>query len=195
MSFGAFSYDFTNGEFGWLGKKGNSTLENIGYGLGALANLHDINNLFDATSANLYTQTEYEGRFDAISHAAIVSEDGNILMSFGPAADGKLDGMLGFALDVRKSTPLYNPHIGEGIVSGKLTLNAKLFGCLRNFTMKCNIPYQGITSNCVNWSSIGLWLNGIPNIGIHPFLLHGSIAIYNSGLYNVLATTQFGKYK
>ena len=195
ISFGAFSYDFTNGEFGYLGKKGNSTLDNIGYGLGAFVNLHDINNMFDSTTANLYTQTSDRGEFDPISHSAIVSKDGETLMSFGPASDGKLPGKLGFSIDVRRSTPLYDTHIGEGVVSKNLPLNAKLFRSQRNFTIKCKIPYQGITSNCVNWSSIGLWLNGIPNIGIHPFLLHGSIAVYNSGLYNVLATTQFANDK
>jgi len=44
-----------------------------------------------------------------------------------------------------------------------------------------------VTSNCVNWASLGIWLNGIPNIGIHPFLLHGSIAVYNTGIYNIMA--------
>ncbi|NEN25876.1 hypothetical protein G3O08_20505, partial [Cryomorpha ignava] len=36
ISFGAASYNFTQNEWGYLGKKGNSTMENIGYGLGAL---------------------------------------------------------------------------------------------------------------------------------------------------------------
>ena len=36
------------------------------------------------------------------------------------------------------------------------------------------IPYQGATINCTNVASMSLWLNGIPNIGIHPFLLHAS---------------------
>lgn len=42
VSFGIGSYNFDSGEFGYLGKKGNSALENIGYGFGALANLQDI---------------------------------------------------------------------------------------------------------------------------------------------------------
>jgi hypothetical protein len=37
------------------------------------------------------------------------------------------------------------------------------------------------------WSSLVLWLNGIPNIGIHPFLIHGSKTLYNVGIYNILA--------
>ena len=40
--FGVGSYNFESGELGYLGKKGNSALENIGYGFGALANLQDL---------------------------------------------------------------------------------------------------------------------------------------------------------
>jgi RHS repeat-associated protein len=42
MSFGVASYNFTQGEWGYLGKKGNTALENIGYGLGAVANMFDL---------------------------------------------------------------------------------------------------------------------------------------------------------
>ena len=44
-----------------------------------------------------------------------------------------------------------------------ISLNSKLFSAIRSFSQ--HFPYQGVTSNCVNWASIGLWLNGIPNIG------------------------------
>ncbi len=42
VGLGIASYNFSQNEIGYLGKKGNSTLENIGYGLGALANVSDI---------------------------------------------------------------------------------------------------------------------------------------------------------
>ena len=45
ISFGVASYDFTNGTFGYLGKKGNKRHENFGYGLGSLANLKDLNDI------------------------------------------------------------------------------------------------------------------------------------------------------
>lgn len=41
MSIGVASFDFTNGKVGFLGKKGNKWYENLGYGMGALANLSD----------------------------------------------------------------------------------------------------------------------------------------------------------
>ena len=186
MSFGFCSYNFTQDSWGWLGKDGNSTMENIGYVFGAFSNLNDINNLFDKTMANLYTQTEDHGHFDKISHSAIVSKYKEIMMSYGPNGDYK-DKWSGFLLTPRRSTAEYNPHISESsLVSKNMFLNKYLFSALRKISE--HIPYQGMTSNCVNWSSIGLWLNGIPNIGIHPFLLHASIAIYNTGVYNILAT-------
>jgi len=36
LSIGVASFDFTHGDFGYLGKKGNSLLQDIGYGFGAL---------------------------------------------------------------------------------------------------------------------------------------------------------------
>lgn len=100
----------TNNEWGFLGKEGNSILENIGYGLGTIANLYDINNIFDATIANLYTQTTDNGQFDPIFHSAIVSEDGKIMMSYGPEQNPSLQKSstpmtkLGFALRYRTSS-------------------------------------------------------------------------------------------
>jgi hypothetical protein len=204
ISFGVASYDFTNNEWGYLGKKGNKWYENVGYGLGALANLKDLNDIINSTTAHLYTQTKNDdGSFDAISHSGIKSTDGEVMMSYGPN-DSKIGGggfkdqipaakpflneaggYKKFALAVRQSTPGYNIPQNLSLKSEMLTVNKYLFTGLKAVS-KFSL-YQGVTSNCVNWSSLGLWLNGIPNIGIHPFLLHGSMSIYNTGIYNILA--------
>jgi hypothetical protein len=42
VSIGFASYSFKDNEFNYFGKKGNSVLENIGFGFGALANLQDL---------------------------------------------------------------------------------------------------------------------------------------------------------
>ena len=194
-SFGAFSMNWTQGDFGYLGEKGNSTLENIGYGLGFLANLNDVNNLIDQTKATLYTQEQYaDGSKDIISHTGIVDDaSGEKLMSFGPN-DSKIGGggfkdQIGnakpgggykkFGLAVRKGTADY-PVPVDLSKSTSVTANKYLFRGLKGFSKI--VPYQGCTTNCVNMSSLGLWLNGIPNIGIHPYLLHYSMAAYNSGV-------------
>jgi hypothetical protein len=47
-------------------------------------------------------------------------------------------------------------------------------------TMKL-LPFQGVTFNCVNSASLALWLNGIPNIGIHPYFLYATTYFYTHG--------------
>ena len=136
------------------------------------------------------TETESVPRFDPISHTSIRDDITNrIIMSYGPGGDFKSKGnpvsLLDFAFRIRKGTPYYDPHIKESLMINGFTTNPKLFALMRKISM--NVPYQGVSSNCVNWASVALWLNGIPNIGIHPFLLYGSMALYRTGMYNVFS--------
>lgn len=196
ISLGFASYDFTNSEWGYLGKKGNKWYENLGYGLGAFEGIKDINDIIGKTNAKLYTQTTETTRngvvFDPVSHTAVVDADnpGNVLMSYGPAGFFKPgeqvpDSYLAFGFMLRPSTPYYKVPFNNSISSVSFTVNPHLFGLMRQIS--AFIPYQGISSNCVNWASLSLWLNGIPNIGIHPFILHGSMALYNTGIYRILS--------
>lgn len=57
MSIGVASFDFTNGKVGFLGKKGNKWYENLGYGLGALANLSDGVSLFREVADKILKST------------------------------------------------------------------------------------------------------------------------------------------
>ena len=193
MSFGFASYDFTNNEWGYLGKKGNSKLENLGYFIGSMGALNDINNVINQTNATLYTQDlNDDGSLDIISHTGIVEDkSGKTLMSFGPNDDkiggGGFKDLIGrakplggykkFGVAIRKGTPEYYvpTYLSK---STSLVVNKYIFDGLRKVSKF--IPYQGLTTNCVNMSSIGLWLNGIPNIGIHPYLLHFNIVAYNN---------------
>jgi len=96
-------------------------------------------------------------------------------------------------VEPKLSTPLYTTYPDLSEESDVMTLNKYLFAGLRavsKYTL-----YHGFSSNCVNWASLGLWLNGIPNIGIQPFLLHGSIALYNTGIYNILSYQLSNHYK
>lgn len=192
MSYGFASYDFTNNEWGYLGKKGNTTLENIGYAFGLMGFIKDINNFCCQKSATLYTQTtetDSVGRtvFDPVSHTAIVAdENGGTLMSYGPSGmDPIPNSLLEFAFRRRHSTAYYPiPFNNSASLSG-FTVNYDLFKFMRSLAE--SVPYQGISSNCVNWASLSLWLNGIPNIGVHPFLLHASLAVYKTGVNNILS--------
>jgi RHS repeat-associated protein len=87
-SLGVASYNFSTGDWGYLGKKENSTLANIGYGFGALANLADVVSVFgggtnlDVNSADTKKPHEWWG------HSSATDQSGNIDISVGPAKNG-----------------------------------------------------------------------------------------------------------
>lgn len=175
VGFGFGSYNFSTGEFGYLGKKGNSFMENLGYGLGALANLADINQIINSTRSELYTDDS-----DFISHSAIRDKNTkDILMSYGPNDTKVPSTKLGFALKLRESTSDYILH-DKTPLTVDITVNKYSVNLVRGLGKV--LPYQGATVNCVNMSSLSLWLNGIPNIGIHPYLLHATTWAYSAGI-------------
>lgn len=185
VSFGVASYNFDNNEWGYLGKKGNSTLENIGYGFGALANLADINQVINSTQATLYTDES-----DFISHSAIVDKNtGDPLMSFCPNDTKVPNTKLGYATYFRRSTSdfHYNPTLPVD-----LTVNKYAIDVVRGLGKI--LPFQGITTNCVNMASLSLWLNGIPNIGLSPWILYGTTWAYTAGIRPDLYSYYFTQY-
>ncbi|HRP91206.1 MAG TPA: RHS repeat-associated core domain-containing protein [Edaphocola sp.] len=68
VSLGAASLNLSNGEFGFLGKKGNSWSENLGYAFGALANLQD------AFAGIRGVTAEYRSESEGITHARLRGE-------------------------------------------------------------------------------------------------------------------------
>ncbi len=81
----AVSYDFSNNNFGYLGKKGNSVLENIGYGLGMIANTEDFLAGGHPGEVTLRTENDpnYSPKGDLIGHSQL-EQNGNILIDWGP---------------------------------------------------------------------------------------------------------------
>lgn len=64
IGFGVASFNFGTGELGYLGKKGNSFMENFGYGLGAFVNLTDIwGAAYGNPSGELELQTDGHSQF------------------------------------------------------------------------------------------------------------------------------------
>lgn len=74
-------------EFGYLGKKGNSFMQNLGYGLGAFANISDVYGFAKGAYANSSKPTgdvSLTTKNDPIGHNALIDENGNTLVSVGP---------------------------------------------------------------------------------------------------------------
>jgi RHS repeat-associated protein len=202
MSFGIGSYDFTNNEWGFLGKKGNSALQNIGYGLGTLANLTDVVSLFGGgTNVNAITEKK-----DGISHAAVTGDDINI--SVGPEGGGYFDknqSLGGQIKNLFKKVPgdsNWENHLNDGHgwklpvnnvnknILGKLSDNLALS---KNFAGN-PLQYSGVGYSCVSYASRALWAVAVPNIGLHPYLWQASLFIRQVGIYSSPYLYQIPRY-
>ena len=84
ISCGVASYNFSKKEWGYLWKKGNSTLQNIGYGLGGLYNALDICRFFT------WDMLTYEEKFSKLeNYANSKKEFGEITIEYKGAENGK----------------------------------------------------------------------------------------------------------
>lgn len=186
INFGIGSYNMSRNELRGLWNWGDlSTGEKIGYSLGALANLADINQAINSTDATLYTDDS-----DLISHSAIADKNtGEPLMSFGPNDTKVPSSKLGYATYFRRSTSDYKVYTTLPV---DITVNKYAINLVRGLGKV--LPFQGITFNCVNMASLSLWLNGIPNIGLHPYLLYASTWAYSSGIRPDLFSYYFTQY-
>jgi len=182
ISFGAASYNFTQGSFGYLGKKGNSFLENVGYGLGAMANLADL-----GETGKLLLNTEKK---DIINHSAILDENRNVIISEGPGKNwiepkGSVDHYLNRTLGGSGATNRY-PVLGENVTINKVNLTAiKTYGKVLDFLTKNGdgiLPYSFVYSSCSTHTGLALNLAGIPTLFIHPYTVQGSLWLWNKGI-------------
>ena len=183
VNYGFGSYNFDTNDFGYLGEKGNSGLQNFGYGLGALANLSDI--LAGSNPGEITLGTENDPGFsekgDPIGHSQI-SKDGEILIDWGP------DGWGAGPFDKGPGTNSY--EMGREITNLKGSkfwdpINIKGVNLKTVYSYKSNLDkggsYQMFFSSCVSKTSSALNQSGIFNIGIHPYLLHSQMFLRAAG--------------
>ena len=187
ISFGFGSYDFTNGNFNFLGKKGNKVYENWGYVLGALANVSDILTGFHPQNVDLVTEHS-----DAVGHSALVKEgtftgtnksDPNAFISVGPVrADSS------HSWHWKQGTNKWSSHSrhGEIIWRQKLKVNMSTIKKYSNWLnareSAGKLVYSVELSSCVTHTSMALNLSGIFNIGIHPYLLNAQMYLWSNGI-------------
>jgi RHS repeat-associated protein len=196
INFGFCSYDVTNDTFGYLGKKENSVLSNVGYVFGAMANLSDFVALFGGgTNVDLIVEKK-----DAISHSAITNESENINISVGPYSElGEYINMEALKsinttfkeLSRTMKGKIWENHANDGI-GWKLRINnvnknilvrlsKKLQAKMDNKTLEWNL----LGKSCVGYTSKALWSVGIPNLGgIHPYWLQLQMLTRQVGIYS-----------
>ena len=189
MSLGVASYDFTNGSFGHLGKKGNKWYENLGYGLGAMANLSDILMGFKPQKVDLVTEHS-----DATGHSAIVKHDTrtgikgktdiNGLISVGPDRVSQPDGSWHWMKGTNKWSTYSAKENSRWMQS--LDVNYNTINRYSNWLNKMEntgkLVYSLELSSCVTHTSLVLNASGVFNIGIHPYLLHAQMYLWGNGI-------------
>ena len=188
ISLGAASFNFSTGSFGYLGKKGNSKLENIGYGLGAVANMQDIITGLYSSSITLRTANSSTNSTskDIIGHSQL-EQNGNILIDWGPenVADpfGIYDATNSFErgnlVTDFPDSKFWQPIKINGV-------NSKVIANYSRFISNYGGKYQMFFNSCVSKASRALNLGGVFNIGVlpginHPYWLHAQMYLYTKG--------------
>ena len=178
INFGFASYNFSQQEWGYLGKKGNSFADNLGYTLGAIQNVADLLAGFKTGEVQLVTHKPGEG------HSAITSigetDKYNSIVSFGPDTPIKGTGFLD-PFSLYEGDPAWNNHLPDNPWIDKISgVNVNRIEQYGKWTesFKYNVYY----SSCVNHTARALTLSGVPAIGIHPAFLRFQIYFRSIGV-------------
>jgi len=181
----AASFNFSTGEFGHLGKKGNSFLENLGYGLGGLANASDILAGFKPGSVEWQTENiPSEDGKDLTGHSQL-NHNGDVLVDFGPTGDwakfepGRNDWINyssngEYKLISEMPGNKYSPIRVQGVNVDRLYKISARMNSRPGF-------YQVLTRSCSSTVSRALTMSGVPAIGIHPYILHAQMYLRSIG--------------
>ncbi|MGJ7030924.1 FG-GAP-like repeat-containing protein [Niabella hirudinis] len=204
MAFGIASFNFTSGEFDFLGKKGNSLLENIGFALGALANIQDVLAGFRPGEVNLETEKLTNeangGSKDLIGHSQVTDKNGNLLIDFGPGKPGDAS-----YTKIRPGTNSWEVVSGQGahavstkpdnIFKTPITLKGVNLKRITAISQKLNNNpggYNFLLRSCSSVASRSLLFSGRYLFGgIHPYLLRISALLSNAGLRPAMLMNTF----
>lgn len=186
LSFGVASYNFTQGEWGYLGKPGNSTLENIGYGFGALANLTDMVALFNGGGQNINANSaSTKDGHEWWGHSSMTDENRKILVSVGPDSPVGKSASLSetWQNSIKGADVNWSTYLGEkGTWSVKL--NNVSTNAINNYASGIR-RWDLLLNSCVGHTTRALWRAGVPTIyTFHPHMLNLQLLIRQMGIYS-----------
>ncbi len=190
VSFGVGSYNLSQSELGGLWNwSDNTTMENIGYTFGAMANLQDAFALIGG-GENITINSKKIKRKNYYGHSSVTNESGSIDISVGPEGYARSDNPLSLYKGVLQENyaglpetwkiDLYNVNkpileaISKNVDKGK-----GLFGIGK-------LKWNAYPFSCVNKTAQSLWAVGIPTlpINIHPHILNLQLMIRQYGIYS-----------
>ncbi len=184
VSFGFGSYNFGTGEFNYLFDGDNKWYEDLGYGLGAIANISDILKGFHTDEVQLQTEnlTNATGK-DNIGHSQLVDTKGNSLVDFGPGKGGDFykfnTGRNNWTEYASGGRITQTKDIPGNIFNTPQTIKGVNINLLRKYSSWLNKKpgfYNFALRSCSTQAARGLTLSGVPVFGIHPYLLRFQIA-------------------
>ncbi len=181
MNFGIGSYNFSKGKFGYLGKKGNSFIENLGYGLGSLANFSDILSGFNTGEVQLNTESS-----DLVGHSALTkvgeSDVNSSYISVGPDPGGK---WIFNPFKFKKGTNQWSNYVDKSKHVAKVKIKGINLQRIVDYgkNLDSGVKYNLYTSSCVNHTARALTLAGAPALGLHPYLLHAQMYLRQYGIH------------
>jgi RHS repeat-associated protein len=200
VSFGVGSFNFSTGEFGYLGKNGNSFMENLGYGLGAVANISDA--LAGTKPGTVELRTENDPNYskmldkngnpilikDLIGHSQLSDGKGNVLVDWGPAPG--TGGVSGFGDWVEGTNSYENGSLIPitKMQSNPITISGVNTSTINKFSAHLNQggKYNLALNSCVTQTSRALNMAGVFNIGIHPYILQAQMYFRSVGVRPIL---------
>ena len=197
ISFGFCSYDFTNNSWGYLGKRGNSFLANMGYSFGALANMSDLFALFIGDGRQIDINSASINKEDWWGHTSLstrknIEVNGNkseiveTLVSVGPSSPiNKTDNLIeslknSFNIPADTSWSTYFGDKGTWTV----TLNNVSAKALSNYSARVT-TWDILFNSCVGHSTRALWSAGVPVLYLfHPMALNAQLLVRQFGIYS-----------
>ncbi|NSL86926.1 hypothetical protein ECE50_008805 [Chitinophaga sp. Mgbs1] len=199
-SFGVGGYNWTQGRFDYLGRAGNTLLQNIGYLSGLLVNISDARALNRGINAELVTEFP-----DVIGHSAIVNPTEHIDISVGPmnggyyAPQNTLSDTLTFNNRVVPGQLWENYHGDPNGWSFPLfNINGDVLRShsdhIATNTHSLALPYSGLSDSCATYTYRALWDAGViillPPYAIHPVFLPIQLILRQIGIsVNPFATS------
>lgn len=165
-SFGFASYNWTNGDVGYLGEKGNSVAENVGYGFGALANVQDI------FALGVGENIEYNSLKDPTGHASITNEAGTINISKGYESGNLFFGGKGKIWGTAPPDKLFPRIIIRNVNKKILEAMTKNIVNDKGIFGLGELDYGLVGNTCASQSARALWGAGV--WGVNPFTIHPS---------------------
>ena len=196
INFGVGSYNVSSNEWGYLGKKGNSFGENLGYTIGAISNISDLLAGLNPSEVTLRTAKDpnydFKGKpgYDPIGHSQI-TDGTDIIIDWGPQNGAGFFDFVPATNSYEAGTLVTNQMGGKfWDAINVVGVNEKTLGLYKQM-LDNGGKYNLLFNSCVSQTSRSLNLSGVFNIGIlpgvnHPYWLHFQLYLRSVGVRPML---------